>query len=179
MSSVNNDQKRRPTPVEIPPVPRHLPAAQAAHPPRTSSRQQYQQLQIVEDRNASGSTHRGARSATTPLTSPLEHDESRLPFPQSGSHKSRASAVTALASLFEESRDKSAASTTRSRQSERSHQSAVAAQAKLEALNGDERTSRAKIEARSEVNLFKMTGQVPPTPLLSECFSNAFGKQSD
>jgi hypothetical protein len=63
-----------------------------------------------------------------------------------------------------------AKSTTRSRHSERSHHSATAtAQAQLEVLDEDERTSRAKIEARGEAHLFKVTGQVPPTPMLGEC----------
>jgi hypothetical protein len=61
-------------------------------------------------------------------------------------------------------------STTQSRHSERSQHSAIAAQAQLEALDGDDRTSRAKIESRGEKNLFKMTGQVPPTPIASECY---------
>ncbi|EOA83221.1 uncharacterized protein SETTUDRAFT_119828 [Exserohilum turcica Et28A] len=38
----------------------------------------------------------------------------------------------------------------------------MAAQAQLEAL--DEKTARGKIESRSERNMFKMTGQIPPTP---------------
>jgi hypothetical protein len=173
MSNPFEDQKRRPPPIRIPPaLPRQPPAAP---PPRTSSRQQ----QHGEARNASSSTQQGPRSVSSPLTSPLEHDGSRLPFPQSGSHKSRASAINALTTLMEESRASSrksdqgsttAKSTTRSRHSERSHHSATAtAQAQLEVLDEDERTSRAKIEARGEAHLFKVTGQVPPTPMLGEC----------
>ncbi|KAI4605727.1 hypothetical protein J4E80_010510 [Alternaria sp. BMP 0032] len=57
-----------------------------------------------------------------------------------------------------------AGSTARSRQSERSQHEAVAAQAQIEAL--DEETARGKVESRAEKNLFKMTGQVPPTPMI-------------
>ena len=55
-------------------------------------------------------------------------------------------------------------STARSRQSERSNRSAAAAQAQLEALDEDETTTRSQIESRTEKKLFKMTGQIPPTP---------------
>lgn len=55
-------------------------------------------------------------------------------------------------------------STARSRQSERSHRSATVAQAKLEGLDEDEITTRSQIESRTEKKLFKMTGQIPPTP---------------
>ncbi|KAF1942282.1 hypothetical protein EJ02DRAFT_502973 [Clathrospora elynae] len=54
-------------------------------------------------------------------------------------------------------------STARSKQSERSQQSAMAVQAQLETL--DELSVRGKIESRSERNLFKRTGQIPPTPI--------------
>jgi len=181
MADPFDDQKRRPPPIRIPPQSRHAPVAQPAHPPRTSSRQQHQQQQRHqhgENRNASSSTQQGARSVTSPLTSPLEHDGSHLPFPQSGSQKSRTSAINALSALIEESRASPCKSnqgstvgrsTNRSRYSDRSHHNAAATQAQLETLDGDARTSRAKIEARREPNLFKMTGQVPPTPFLSEC----------
>lgn len=55
-------------------------------------------------------------------------------------------------------------STVRSRQSEHSYRSATTAQAQLEALGKDETTTRSHIEARTEKKLFKMTGQIPPTP---------------
>ncbi|KAF3033996.1 hypothetical protein E8E12_005855 [Didymella heteroderae] len=55
-------------------------------------------------------------------------------------------------------------STARSRQSERSQRSATAAQARLEALDEDGTTLRSQIESRMEKQLFKMTGQIPPTP---------------
>lgn len=57
-------------------------------------------------------------------------------------------------------------STARSRQSGRSQHEAVAAQAQIEAL--DEETARGKVESRGEKNLFKMTGEVPPTPMIGE-----------
>ncbi|KAJ4369405.1 hypothetical protein N0V86_009237 [Didymella sp. IMI 355093] len=56
-------------------------------------------------------------------------------------------------------------STARSRQSERSQRSAAAAQARLEALDEDKSTLRSQIESRTEKKLFKMTGQIPPTPI--------------
>jgi hypothetical protein len=62
-------------------------------------------------------------------------------------------------------------STARSRQSGLSQHSAAAAQAQLEEL--DEKTTRGRIEARSERNLFKMTGQVPPTPITGMHFIDA------
>ncbi|KAF2821327.1 hypothetical protein CC86DRAFT_359069 [Ophiobolus disseminans] len=181
MSDPFNDQKRRPPPLKVPPVPGHLPAAQSAHPPRVSSRQQ-QHRPHEEHRNPSTSTHQGSRSVTNPLTSPLECDGSRLPPSHTGSQKSRTTAIDALSQLIEESRDKSSKlersstvghSTNRSRHSQHDHHTAIAAQAKREALNEDERTSRAKIEARSELTLFKMTGQVPPTPMLNATSKDA------
>lgn len=53
-------------------------------------------------------------------------------------------------------------SATRPRQSGRSQYDAAAAQARLEAL--DEETARGKMESRAEESLFKLTGQIPPTP---------------
>lgn len=176
MTDPFTDQKRRPPPIRIPPIPGHMPVPQNAHPPRAISHQSHQQQPQLprETRNASSSTQQGQRSATTPLTSPLEENPPRLP--QSGSQKSRTSAMTTLTTLMEQARasprksdqgSTTAKSTTRSRHSERSHHSTVAAQAQLEALEEDERTTRGKIESRTEMNLFKMTGQVPPTPILS------------
>jgi hypothetical protein len=165
MSEALDDQKKRPPPIHIPTLPRHA----FGHPTQTYKQQQ------PSTRNASSSTQQGPRSATTPLTSPLEPEVSCVP--QSGSQKSRASAMTTLNSLMDQARasphksekdSTKAGSTARSRHSGRSHHSTTAAQAQLEALEQDERTSRAKIESRAEKNLLKMTGQVPPTPIASE-----------
>lgn len=52
--------------------------------------------------------------------------------------------------------------TARSKLSERKDQAVAATLAMLEGV--DEETNRAKIEALSEKKLFKLTGQVPPTP---------------
>jgi hypothetical protein len=165
MSDPIDDQKKRPPPIQVPNVPLHA----FGHPTQTNQQQQ------PSKRNASPSTHQALHSATSPLTSPLEPDVSRLP--QSGSQKSRASAMTTLNSLMDQARaspyksekgSTKARSTTRSRHAGRSHHSTTVTQAQLEALDGDERTSRGKIESRSEKNLFKMTGQVPPTPIASK-----------
>ncbi|KAF2028149.1 hypothetical protein EK21DRAFT_70327 [Setomelanomma holmii] len=165
MSNPFEDQKKRPPPIEIPPIPRHMPATHGPHSNDNGQRQQQR-----DKRNASSSTQQGPRSATTPLTSPLEHDASHLPLPQSGSQKSRASAMTTLTNLMEQARasprkSDTGRSTARSRHSERSTYSAIAAQTQLEAVGEDERTTRGKIESRTELNLFKMTGQVPPHPI--------------
>jgi hypothetical protein len=168
MASTDTDQKKRPPPLHIPP----LPLAQRA--PVTKPNRSYQtQQQQWGTRDASNSTQQGPRSAgITPLTSPLEHDGPRPPH--TGSSKSRTSAMATLSHLVDQARssprkseqgstvNSQRGSTTRSRHSEHSHKSAAAAQAQLEAL--DEKTSRGRIESRSERNFFKMTGQVPPTP---------------
>ena len=172
MSAPLSDQKRRPPPIAIPPLPPSLPVPGLNAP--THSRGSGQHTQ----RFPSSSTQQAVRSGTaTPLTSPLEPDESRLTLPQSGSQTSRhrTSAVTTLSSLMDQARssprksDGSSmpsrhGSTAQSRQSQRSHRSVAAAQAHLEALGVDETTTRSHIEARTEKKLFKMTGQIPPTP---------------
>jgi hypothetical protein len=166
MADPFDDQKKRPPPIQIPPLPRHV-LGHASH--TTISDHPQQQ---PGTKNVSSFTQQGSRFATTPLTSPLEHDGSCLPH--SGSQKSRASAMTTLTGLMEQARasphkseqgSTMARSTTRSGHSERSRHSAITVQAELEALDPNESTSRGKIELRTEKNLFKMTGQVPPTPI--------------
>ncbi|KAH7065764.1 hypothetical protein BKA63DRAFT_454542 [Paraphoma chrysanthemicola] len=176
MSDSFEDRKKRPPPIEILPIPRHMPVSRGPQASVNDQQQQQQPPPLRDQRNASSSTQQGAQSATTPLTSPLEHDASRLPLPQSGSQKSRASAMTTLTNLMEQARasprkSDSGKSTARSRYSERSNRSAAVAQAQLETVVGDERTTRGKIESRTELNLFKMTGQVPPT-----LFADSIGK---
>ncbi|KAF1927349.1 uncharacterized protein M421DRAFT_6137 [Didymella exigua CBS 183.55] len=173
MSSPTPDHKRRPPPIAIPQwppswtVPR--PHATINAPAQTKGSGQHTQ------RFASTSTQQAARSgANTPLTSPLEFDESRS---KSGSQTSRhrSTAMTTLSDLMDQARGSPRKSdygsvpsrhnsTARSRQSERSHRSATAAQARLEVLDEDETTLRSQIESRTEKKLFKMTGQIPPTP---------------
>lgn len=162
------DNRKRPPPIAIPtwPPPRFVPEPNAFTnaPPHTKTGSQH-----PEQPMRSG--------LTTPLTSPLEPDESRLAVPASGSQasKHRTSAMTTLSGLMDQARgsprksDCSSVpsrhgSTTRSRKSERSQRSATAAQAQLEALSEDETTTRSQIESRTEKKLFKMTGQIPPTP---------------
>jgi hypothetical protein len=167
MADPFDDQKKRPPPIQIPPLPRHI----LGHASQTTISGHPQQQQ-PGTKNVSSFTQQGSRFATTPLTSPLEHDGSCLPH--SGSQKSRASAMTTLTGLMEQARasphkseqgSTMARSTTRSGHSERSRHSAIIVQAELEALDPNESTSRGKIELRTEKNLFKMTGQVPPTPI--------------
>lgn len=176
MSEPASDYKRRPPPIAIPPWPpsRPLPEPDAFANASSQTKACSQQAQ----RFASSSTQQAVRSGTTtPLTSPLELDESRLAIPKSGSQvsKHRSSAMTTLSSLMDQARGSPRksdcgsvasqyGSTARSRQSERSHRSATAAQAQLEALDEDETTTRSHIESRTEKRLFKMTGQIPPTP---------------
>jgi hypothetical protein len=151
----DENEKKRPPPIQIPPFP--LP--QSSRP----------QAREPADRNASNSTqptqHRS--NGSTPLTTPVEPSGTHLP--PTGSGRSRKATFTIPADHPRGSSPRRSdqgstrtagsnhGSTTRSRQSGRSYRSAAAAQAQLEAL--DEETVRAKVEARNEKNLFKMTGQ--------------------
>jgi hypothetical protein len=167
MSDPFDNPKKQPPPITVPP----LQSTRARSVSRTKNGRHSQQQQTVA-RNTASSTQQGLRSASSELTSSPVHDGSRLP--NSSSQRSRASAITTLTTMMEqalasprksETSSTGVKSTTRSKHSVQSHHSANSAQAKLEALGSDERTSRAKIEARTEQNLFKMTGQVPPTPI--------------
>jgi hypothetical protein len=176
MSKPFDDHKKRPPPIFVPPLTRHKPVTYAPR-AQVGGYEQLQQQQPVT-RNASSSTQRGTRSASSPLTSPLEHDASRYPLPNSGSQKSRASAMSNLTGLMEQARasphksEQAANSTTRSNQSARGHYSAKSPQVQCEMVEVDERTSRAKIESRVERSLFKIAGQVPPTPIAGSCSSS-------
>lgn len=179
MSSPYEDPKKRPPAVNIPPLPLPRPV-QAANIPQMNCDGQQQR----SARNASNSTQHGPRNmGSIPLTSPLEQDTARLPPSQSQTIKSHASAKSTLTNIADQAHasprlsDHSSTmgsqrgATTRSRHSERSYHSAAAAQAQLEAL--DERTTRGRMEERNEHKLFKMTGQVPPTPITGMCSSTA------
>lgn len=143
------EEKKRPPPITLPLPP----------PPRP--------LQTIDQQR-----QQGQRSTdNTPLTSPIESHT-----PASGSGRSR-TAMATFTNLIDQARSPrksdhgswisiNAGSTARSRQSGRSQHEAVAAQAQIEAL--DEETARGKVESRAEKNLFKMTGQVPPTPMIGE-----------
>jgi hypothetical protein len=178
MSDVYGDQKRRPPPITIPSLPAALPrstqvATTSQTKPIANDRQHQREAQ-----DGSGSSQTGRRSATTPLTSPLDE-----PGLSQSTSKTRANATTTLPGVMEQvpsSPQKSNygstlssryGSTTRSRHSTRSHRSAAMAQPQLEALAADERTSRGMIESRTERSLFKMTGQLPPTPIAGRCCS--------
>ena len=122
-----------------------------------------------------GQRSAGASSVTTPVDSADVH------ILHSGSSRGR-DAVTEFSNVMDQRillsslksdygsvTGSSRSSTARSKQSGRSQQSAAAAQARLEAL--DELTARGEIESRSERNLFKLTGQVPPTPSNGKCMT--------
>lgn len=176
------DDKKRPPPIAIPlwPPSRTTPEQNAS----IKATRQTGAYSRNPQRFASSSTQAAEPIQTnTPLTSPLQLDEAgtyeaRGPVSKSSSQASRhlSPAMTTLSDLMDQGRnlhhssDSSSMpsrhnSTARSRQSERSYRSAAAAQAKFEALGGDETTARSQIESRSEKQLFKMTGQIPPTPI--------------
>jgi hypothetical protein len=157
MSYRYDDEKKRPPPINIPPFP--LPPSRL---PSTRDRQR-------EARNASNSTHYRS-NGSTPLTTPVEPTGTLLPPTGSGrSRKATFKEVPRVSSPRKSDHGSTRtadshghSSTARSKQSERSRRSAVAAQAQLEALG--EETVRGQVESRHERNLFKMTGQIPPTP---------------
>jgi hypothetical protein len=173
MSDPFDDHKKRPPPILIPPVPQQT---AATHIMRTKTSEHEQPLQQPATmRNAPSSTQQGPHSASPPLTSPLEHDVSRYPLPKSGSQRSRTAAMTNLTGLMQQARsspqksDQGIRSTTQSKHSALSRQSANSVYAQLDTPERDERTSRGKIEARTEMHMFKMSGQVPPTPIAGVC----------
>lgn len=166
MATHCGSSKKRPPPIDVPP------SRRPSLPQGAGSMDRQERHHV---RNPSGITQPGQQSAdTSALTTPVDPAGMRLP--PSGSGRSR-NAIATFANFIEQSRvssprksdqghDSTAGSrrgsTARSRQSGRSQYSAAAVQAQLEAL--DEETARGKIESRSERNMFKMTGQVPPTP---------------
>lgn len=173
MSASFTDHKKRPPPIAIPAWPLAQMSPERGNvPTRTNADGQRAQ------RFVSSSTQQGVQlRPAAPLASPLELDNAHVVVPTSGSQASRhrSSAMTTVSDLIDQacrsprkvdrgSVQSRHGSTTRSRQSERSHRSATAAQARLEALGEDESTIRSQIESRSERKLFKMTGQIPPTP---------------
>jgi hypothetical protein len=175
MADSYDEHKKRPPPIAVPswPQPRQTPGPNAFANSQARSDQQHQDA----SNNASAHARRTTRSVTSPLASPLEQNVSR-----SASHasKNRASAMTTLSYLMDQARMSSRKSesssmpsrrgTSHSRHSEASHRSATAAQARLEALDQDTTmTTRAQIESRTERKLFKMTGQIPPTPVTGMC----------
>jgi hypothetical protein len=184
-----DNQRKRPPPIKVSLTyisPRYLHASPTKNGgiPQQDQQPGHQQKQTVS-RNASSSTQQGPRSAKSELTSSSafssEHGDSRAP--NSGSQRSRASALATLSTMIDQARasprksetgksetgSTRVKSTTRSKHSVRSQHSAKSSEAPVEGTDNDERTSRAKIEARSERNLFKMTGQVPPTPMTGNC----------
>jgi hypothetical protein len=164
MSYRYDDEKKRPPPISIPPFP--LPPSRPSHTREPAARQQQ------DNGNASSSTQQGHRSTgSTPLTTPVEPTGTLLP--PTGSGRSRKATFADVPRVSSPRRSDHGStrtadshgrsSTARSKQSERSRRSAVAAQAQLESLG--EETVRGQIESRHERNLFKMTGQIPPTPI--------------
>jgi hypothetical protein len=175
MADSYDEHKKRPPPIAVPswPQPRQTPGPNAFANLQARSDQQQQDA----SNNASAHARRTTRSVTSPLASPAEQNVSRS---VSHASKNRASAMTTLSHLMDQARmspRKSESSsmpsrrgTSHSRHSEASHRSATAAQARLEALDQDTTmTTRAQIESRTERKLFKMTGQIPPTPVTGMC----------
>jgi hypothetical protein len=169
MSSRLDKQKKSPPPLPLNVVP--PPQQPARLPP--NARPVGQQRNHQHARNMLSSTTQGQSSADT---TPVDLTGTRVVH--SSSSRSR-NAMATLTNFMEQARVSSPlksepgstvgsrrGSTTRSRQSGRSQQSAAVAQAQLEAF--DEKTARSEIESRSERNFFKMTGQIPPTPTTGE-----------
>lgn len=177
MSSQYDDPKKQPPPVNIPP----LPLPRPVQTPNSAQMNHHgQQRQHRDANNASISMQQAPRSMrSTTLTSPFEQDTTRLPHSQSQTGKSHIAINPTFSNLVDQARvsphrsdhgsttGSQRASTTRSRHSGRIYHSAATAQAQLEGL--DEKTTRGQIESRSEHRLFKMTGQVPPTPTTGMC----------
>lgn len=159
MSSNHGDQKKRPQPVNIPPLPLPPPAPipTSIQPGRRGPQQQYRHQQN-DARNANGDTL---------LTSPLEQDSSHFARSQPQSGKSYDSSMTGTSNLANPTRVSSRRSDYSSRHSERSQHSSAAAQAQWDSF--DVKTTRGQIESRNEQKLFKMTGQLPPTPTTGIC----------
>ncbi|KAH3960548.1 hypothetical protein HBI56_152870 [Parastagonospora nodorum] len=162
MSDPFDARKKRPPPILIPAVPRITATTQAT---RTNTNEQEQGKR--QQQHQLSLSQQGSRFASSPLTSPLEHDVSRVPLPKSGSQKSRASAMTNLTNLIEEARQP-----TQQLElvgiggSTRSKHSANSGQAGLGLHERAEKTTRAWIEARSEEHVFKIAGQIPPPHLV-------------
>lgn len=185
MSNTSAEYKKRPPPIHIPPLPlpRLVPRPNAfanvsqSTEWQTNDTNQYQQRR--EARFVSSPIRLARPVADTPLISPL--DGSHLPRSGSQTGRTRASAaMSTLSNLIDQARvsprksdhgsvQSRGGSTSRSRHSERSHQSAASGQARLEAMCQDAKTTRAEIELRTEKKLFKMMGQVPPTPITGKC----------
>ncbi|KAL6704214.1 hypothetical protein ACN47E_008471 [Coniothyrium glycines] len=175
MATQDNEHRRRPPPINIPPLP--LPQAAPTADTSATVSQPWQNTRSQPHRrsvkDAPNTTQQGPRSSgNTPLTSPLEQGISRPPH--TGSSKSRTSAMTTLSSLVDHARtsprksesstaaNSQRGSTAQSRYSSRTQHNTTTTQAQLEVF--EEKTSRGRIESRSERNFFKLTGQVPPTP---------------
>ncbi|KAH7374391.1 hypothetical protein BKA66DRAFT_534274 [Pyrenochaeta sp. MPI-SDFR-AT-0127] len=169
MSSGHQDQKKRPPPINIPPLPLPPPAPIPVSIQTVRKGQQQQSA-----RNASNLAQHGPQTTgSTPLTSPLEQDPSRFARSLSNTNKNYKSSLTGSSNVLDQthvsplrsdhgSEGNGHDSATQSRQSERSQRNAATTQVQLEAR--DQRTTRGRIEARNERKLFKMTGQIPPTP---------------
>ncbi|KAF2126249.1 hypothetical protein P153DRAFT_388994 [Dothidotthia symphoricarpi CBS 119687] len=184
MSNTCAEPKRRPPPIHIPPLglPRPVPGPNAfsnrSQSTTTQTNGGYSSQQHRDARLAASSMQHAHSATGTPLTSPLEMQQDGSYLPHSGSQtgRSRASAaMTTLSDFMDQARvsprksDHSSVpsrggSTSRSRHSERSHHSAISGQAQMEAMYQGTKTTRAEIESRTERKLFKMTGQIPPTP---------------
>ena len=195
MAESSNHQKPRPALTTIPPdtynmsariVQRKQQEAQRRGPPMAINPAPYPYASAWNPERAQQQQRNDlSRSEKAPLTHPIEPE---VPDLTSGSntHKTHERTAGSLSRLVgrdsprksdhDSTTDKQSRSTAPSRQSGRSHQSAVAAQAQLEALD-DEPTARGIIEARTERSLFQRTGQVPPTPIEGKYSITKIGPQ--
>ena len=170
MSSEYADQRKRPPPIIIPPLPYPRPAP-VPDPIKTTCGGTHQQpkQQQHDARNVATVMRQGLRSrGGSPSTSPLEEEASRRGSSRS---KSRATfsdlkdqARVSLRKSDYGSTVTSQSSTTQSKHSRHSGRSAATMLHQLEVP--DQSTNRGQMEARNEHKWFKMTGQLPPTPAM-------------
>lgn len=185
MSDRALEQKKRPPPIAIPPLPR-LPQRAVPGPNAfaIAERAKQDDTQVMRDDISMQMGPPTRCRATTPLTSPLESDsndnDSRLSRSNSTTSKYRASAMTTFSNLMDhargssprkQDRDSTASrhgSTTRSRHSEKSHFSSVSDRTHRSETGEGNKTSRAEVEAQNGKKLFQIMGHVPQTPPAGE-----------
>lgn len=148
MAPSYEDQKKRPTPISIPPhpLPRAIPWPCSPDVEYKAGRSSQPQQQLVEPFAATSASDRSRASADATVSNKVDQTYGI-------SHKSDYGSTVSSAHV----------STQHSKQSGYSHQSAKFAQAQLEALDEEEskETVRGKIEARMERRMAEKAGQTP------------------
>lgn len=173
-------QKKRPPPIEIPvPYPQRpiVPGPNAFAIAERAAQEEQRRLENIDQEQpafhsktsgrdgavhvvADGSPSRLPRSQSTVPKLPMNEKSSNIVDQQESEYSQNASSIASRHG-----------STTRSRHSERSHNSLASTQRRLEGLSEDS-TARAVIEAQKERKLFKLMGQVPETPTDGMCRSS-------